>query len=78
MARLGTCGAPVLVEALAHRNGGCGSMPSRPGQDEIARRGRSAAALLFNDRDSSLREDAVRELGDIGDDARAWSFCSQR
>ncbi|MGH7185374.1 MAG: HEAT repeat domain-containing protein [Pseudomonadota bacterium] len=74
LARLGPAAIPVLVEALTHEEWlarlhaveSLGKTKSPDAVDPLLR-------LLFNDRDSSLREDAVRALGDIGD-ARAVEF----
>lgn len=74
LARLGPAAVPVLVEALIHQEWlvrlhaveSLGKTKSPEAVDPLLR-------LLFNDRDSSLREDAVRALGEIGD-ARAVEF----
>ncbi|OGW70307.1 MAG: hypothetical protein A3A88_04335 [Nitrospirae bacterium RIFCSPLOWO2_01_FULL_62_17] len=74
LARLGPAAIPVLVEALTHQEWlvrlhaveSMGKTKSPDAVDPLLR-------LLFNDRDSSLREDAVRALGEIGD-ARAVEF----
>ncbi len=74
LARLGPAAIPMLVEALAHQEWlvrlhaveALGKTKSPDAVDPLLR-------LLFNDRDSSLREDAVLALGDIGD-ARAVEF----
>lgn len=74
LARLGPAAIPVLVEALSHQEWlvrlhaveALGKTKSPDAVEPLLR-------LLFNDRDSSLREDAVRALGDIGD-ARAVEF----
>jgi HEAT repeat protein len=74
LARLGPAAIPVLVGALAHPE-----WLVRLHAVESLGRTKSPEAvepllnLLFNDRDSSLREDAVRALGEIGD-ARAVEF----
>lgn len=74
LARMGPAAVPVLVEALGHGEWlvrlhaveSLGKTKSPDAVDPLLR-------LLFNDRDSSLREDAVRALGEIGD-ARAVEF----
>jgi HEAT repeat protein len=74
LARLGPAAIPVLVEALTHQEWlmrlhaveSLGKTKSSDAVDPLLR-------LLFNDRDSSLREDAVRALGEIGN-ARAVEF----
>jgi len=74
LARLGPAAIPVLVAALAHeewlvRLHAVESLGKTKSPDAVT----PLLHLLFNDRDSSLREDAVRALGDIGD-ARAVEF----
>jgi HEAT repeat protein len=74
LARLGPAAIPVLVGALTHQEWlvrlhaveSLGKTKSPDAVEPLLR-------LLFNDRDSSLREDAVRALGEIGD-ARAVEF----
>lgn len=74
LAKLGPTAVPVLIEALTHQE-----WLVRLHAVEALGKTRSPDAvepllhLLFNDRDSSLREDAVRALGEIGD-ARAVEF----
>lgn len=74
LARLGPAAIPVLVDALTHEEWlvrlhaveSLGKTKSPEAVEPLLR-------LLFNDRDSSLREDAVRALGDIGHE-RAVDF----
>jgi HEAT repeat protein len=74
LAGLGPAAIPVLVEALTHeewlvRLHAVESLGRTKSPDAVE----PLLKLLFNDRDSSLREDAVRALGEIGD-KRAVEF----
>jgi len=67
LARLGPAALPVLVEALGHaewlvRLHAVEALGKTKSPEAVA----ALLQLLFNDRDSSLKEDAVRALGEIG------------